>query len=187
MNYFSSMAALLKMDGAVIADKISIKSMQFYCILNVTILGLIYGISASFFIDGVLAGQGIEASGEYSTFKIVFAGVPVAFLMHAGAALFIWVFLRGIGGNANFLVSYFYIGIAAVAMWPLAPVVAALQLHMDKADLFFIKGVGLLFSIYGFAVLYPVIRNIYNLGHLKMAIAASVTFIYIGCFLYLWL
>ena len=181
MNYFNSMIRLLQFDIAPV-KKLSLKQLQYFAILNVVILGLIYGFSASFFSKIVLVEKGFDAS-SFNALKIIIAGIPIAFLMHAGAALFIWVFLRAIGGKANFIMSYFNIGVASISLWPLAPLVAAIQ---TGSRIPLMVGLAVCFSLYGFAVNVLLIKETFQLSRVKMFLATSVTVMYIGCFLYLW-
>ena len=181
MNYFLSMSRLLQFDLTSF-NALNLKSRQYLCMVNVSILGLLYGLSASFFSHALLFEKGLDA-GSVSTLKIILAGLPVAFLMHAGAALFVWVFLKAAGGKANFVMAYFDMGVAAIALWPIAPIVAAIQTGIQPPWLLIL---GFCLAIYGFAVNLNVIKKTFKLSRQRMALATSVTIIYIGCFLYLW-
>lgn len=186
MTYFKTMARLLMLDiDALLDGSVSLKSLQLYCALNVAILGFIYGLFAGYLSSGVMAAQGM-GDAEFSSVKIALAGIPVAFLMHAGAALFIWVFLRGIGGKTDFLTSYFFIGIAGISLWPLAPFAAAFQVIPSGGYPWIMAAGALLSILFAVVVNYMLLQRIYRLSQTKMALAASVTVIYIGCFLYLW-
>lgn len=181
MTYLNTMIRLLRFDLAPVRQ-LDLKQLQGYCIINLLILGLIYGYSASFFSKIVLIEKGFD-TGSFNAAKIIIAGIPVAFLMHAGAALFVWVFLRAIGGKANFIMCYFNIGVASISLWPLAPFIAAIQ---TNTQIPLMVGLALCFSLYGFAVNVLMIKATFQLSQLKMFIATSVTVTYIGCFLYLW-
>ncbi|MCK5163333.1 MAG: hypothetical protein KAQ72_06435 [Desulfobacula sp.] len=181
MNYFNSMIRLLCFDLAPIKN-LSIKQLQYFCIINVAVLGLVYGFSASFFSKIVLIEKGFDAS-SFNALKIIVAGIPTAFLMHAGATLFIWVFLSAIGGKANFIMAYFNIGAASISLWPLAPFIAAIQ---TGSRIPLMIGLTVCFSLYAFFVNVLVIKASFQLSQAKMFIATSVTIMYIGCFLYLW-
>ncbi len=161
---------------------IDIKRLQYYAILNVLVLGIIYGCSAAIFSRILLLENGFDATA-YNPFKIIVAGIPVAFFMHAGAALFIWVFLKAMGGKANFLMAYFNIGMAAISLWLMAPFVAALQVGETSSLVILLTGI---ISLYAFAVNVGVIKSAFQLSTLKMTLATSVTLMYISCFLYLW-
>ncbi len=182
MNYLTSMGNLLSFTPFPTETERGIKQLQIYCIVNVLILGLIYGCSAALFSKMVLIESGFNATAANAA-KVIIAGIPVAFFMHAGAALFIWVFLRAMGGKANFMVSYFHIGAAAISLWPLAPFVAVLQVGASSPLLVLLTG---LLSTYAFAVNVRVIKSAYRLSAIRMTLATSVTIMYISCFLYLW-
>lgn len=181
MNYFNSMTRLLQFDIAPI-KKLDIKQLQYFCIINVVTLGLIYGFSAFFFSEIVLVEKGFDAS-SLNTLKIIVAGIPIAFLMHASASLFVWVFLKAIGGKAPFILSYFNMGAASISLWPLAPFIAVLQ---TGSQMPLMMGLAICFSLYGFAVNVLLIKETFQLSQVKMFIATSVSIIYIGSFLYLW-
>jgi hypothetical protein len=182
MNYLTSMGNILALNTSGLEKGMDIKRLQYYAILNVLILGIIYGCSAALFSQSILVEKGFEATA-YNPLKIIVAGIPVAFFMHAGAALFIWVFLKAMGGKANFLMSYFNIGMAAISLWIVAPFAAALQIGAVSPVITLLAGI---FSLYAFAVNVRVIKAAFQLSNLKMTIATSVTLMYISCFLYLW-
>ena len=182
MNYFLSMSRLLRFDVSSL-NRIEVKGRQYFCMLNVAVLGILYGLSAALLSRAALMERSLD-TGTVNLFKIIMAGIPVAFLMHAGAALFIWVFLKAVGGKANFLTAYFNLGLSSVALWPLAPVTAALQAGMKTP---WLAGVGLGLGIYGCTIGLKVLKETFALSQAKMAIATSVTIVYIGCFLYLWI
>ena len=182
MNYLTSMGNILAFNTIGLQKGIDIKRLQYYAIINVLVLGVIYGCSAALFSRAILLENGFDATA-YNPLKIIVAGIPVAFFMHAGAALFIWVFLKAMGGKANFLTSYFYIGMAAISLWVVAPFVAALQIGTTSVGITVLTGI---FSLYALAVNIKVIKAAFQLSFIKMTIASSVTLMYISCFLYLW-
>ena len=150
-----------------------------YCSFNVLFFGLLYGLAAVYFSPPVLA----QSKATFNPLMVVMVGASVAFLMHAGAALFIWVFCRGIGGSPFFGPVYLGMGAAAIAFWPAAPGLAALQANCLGPVLALFT---LAASLYAAAVVYVTIREVSGLSHLKMSIASGVTLVYIGCFMYLW-
>jgi hypothetical protein len=153
-----------------------------YCVVNVSLLGLVYGSSA-LYLSGAVVGNG-GGPTQFNPPMILMAGMSVAFLMHGGAALFCWVFCRGIGGNPFFMPIYLNLGIAAMALLPLAPALAALQAGVRGGPLLVYTGVA---TLYAAGVLYTAMRQAAGLAHWKMALAAAAALIYIGCFLYLWM
>jgi len=188
MRFFTSyprhMLQLLALDSAAVRDLFKQGLALGYCSVNVLIFGLIYGFSAIYFSQPVLGQNGGPAAGAtFSPLIILMVGASVAFLMHAGAALFLWVFCRGIGGSQLFSPVYLGMGAAAIAFWPVAPGMAALQAGCLGPVLALFS---LAAALYTAAVVYVTIREVSGLSHPKMAIAFLVTFIYIGCFMYLW-
>ena len=182
MNYLINMGSLLTFSPFQLTAQNRIKRLQFYCIVNVLILGLIYGGSAALFSRSLLEGRGM-GSDQFNLIKIIIAGIPVAFFVHAGAALFIWVFLKALGGKSDFITSYFHIGTATISLWPLAPFAAVLQLGNRSGLLLLFTAI---FCLYAFAVNFLVIKQVFRLSSVRMALASCITLIYITCFLYLW-
>ena len=76
--------------------------------LNVSLLGLIYGAATIRFAEAMLARQP-DAAVSFNPLMILMVGLSIAFFMHGGLALFIWVFCRGIGGSVQFMPTYLYI------------------------------------------------------------------------------
>ena len=182
MNYLNTMGNVLSFTPFQLTNEHQLKRLQYYCIINVLILGVVYGCSAAFFSGMVLAERGVADTGV-NFIKIILAGIPTAFFMHAGASLFIWVFLKAMGGKSDFMTSYFHIGVASISLWPLAPFVAILQLGNHSGLLVLFSGI---FCAYAFAVNINIIKQAFRLSALRMALATSVTLVYITCFLYLW-
>jgi len=177
------MIRILQFDKTAVKKLITIPQLQYYSIVNVLILGILYGLSASQLGQAVLLNKGLETAA-FSPYKIVFIGVSVAFLMHGGAALFVWVFLRALGGNPNFMPAYLSIGVGCISLWPLVPFAAALQAGINNMAVMVITAI---LSMYGLAVNYVVVQTVSGLSNVKMGIAATATLVYIGCFLYLWI
>lgn len=183
-SYPRHMLQLLSLDSAVVRDLFKKGLALPYCSVNVMVFGLIYGLSALYFSQSVLGQSGsLGAGGTFNPLMILMVGASVAFLMHAGAALFLWVFCRGIGGSPFFGPVYLGMGAAAIAFWPVAPGLAALQAGCLGTVLALFT---LAAALYTAAVVYVTIREVSGLSHLKMSIALLVTLIYIGCFMYLW-
>lgn len=184
MNYLNTMGNLLSLGQTFsLNTEKEVKQLQLYCIINVLVLGLIYGSSAALF-SRILLGESGFNPGSADMAKVIIAGIPVAFFIHAGAALFIWVFLKALGGKADFMSAYFHLGAAAISLWPLAPFAAVLQAGMSSPPLTLSAG---LLSIYAFAVNVKLIQTAFALSALRMTLATSGTVIYISCFLYLWM
>jgi hypothetical protein len=176
MNYPAAMTRLARLDPTGVRQ-LPLNQLPWICMFHVSILGLIYGGTAAWLSREMLLGQGL--------LKLTLAGIPVAFLMHAGAALFIWVFLKALGGNASFLTAYFTLGVAAISLWPVAPFLAMLQAQSPPGPaIIIVCGIT---GLYGLAVTAKMIQHAFELSFVRMVIALSVAVLYIGCFLYLWI
>lgn len=183
MDYFPHMVRILRMDGTVFKTLAPAHLPLRYCMINVTALGLIYGVVSIQFAKLVLARQP-EAAATFSPLLILLVGISIAFFMHSGLALFIWVFSRGIGGNRQFMPVYLYSGMAVIGLWPLAPAASALQAGTYGAGLTVYTALA---TVYGSAVMVVAVKAASGLSWLKVSLAAAATTIYVGCFLYLWI
>lgn len=181
MHYFAAVTRILRLDLSGV-KQLPLQHLPYICIVHVALLGLIYGGTASLLSQVVLAGQGLDP-GSFDTAKIIMAGIPVAFLMHAGAALFIWVFLKALGGHAGFVNAYIAMGIAAVSLWPLAPFLVVLQTAAAGPA---VAAGAVITAIYALFVHIKVIQDTFELSFMKVIISLSAAIVYIGCFLYLW-
>jgi xanthosine utilization system XapX-like protein len=98
--------------------------------------------------------------------------------------LFLWVFLKALGGKATFLTAYFLMGVAAISLWIFAPFLAMIQVRSPGPLLL---GAFVLTGVYGLSVTARTIQQAFALSNTRMTIALSAAVIYIGCFLYLWM
>lgn len=175
MNYPSAMIRLVKLDPSGLKT-LSLNLLPWICICHVSVLGLIYGGTAAWLSRDLLQDRGL--------LQLTLAGIPVAFLMHAGAALFLWVFLKALGGKATFLTAYFTMGVAAISLWIFAPFLAIIQVRSPTPA---IVTAFVLTGLYGLAVTAKTIQHAFDLSTTRTVIALSAAVIYIGCFLYLWI
>jgi hypothetical protein len=104
--------------------------------------------------------------------------------MHAGGAMFLWVFSRGIGGNTAFLPVYFNLGISFIGLWPLAPVLAAVQAGIRGPAALLLL---VITSLYALFVIMFGTKSASGLSMAKMSTAMTITIVFVTCFLYLWL
>ena len=111
MNYLNHMMRILKWDATVYGEWEASPLPLRYCMINVTVLGLIYGLASIQFAHALLAEQP-NAAVAFNPLMILMVGVSIAFFMHGGLSLFVWVFCRGIGGNPRFMPTYLFIGMA---------------------------------------------------------------------------
>lgn len=185
IEYIRDMLAVLRLDAAVWPEMAARGRTLRYTVANVLVLGLIYGASAVYFSQWLLATRGVTPeAARFNPLMVLLVGASVAFLMHGGGALFVWVFSRGIGGGTALMPLYLNVGAAAVALWPAAPAVALLQTGVRAPGLvpYLLIALG-----YGLVALYPAVRHASGLSHLRMTVAGVVTLFYVGCLLYLWL
>ncbi len=182
MVYFDDMMRLLRMDAGVYGEIMRRNLSLRFSVINVAVLGLIYGLASLHFSRQVLAQSGV-VGGSYNALLVIMVGVSVAFLMHGAAALFVWVFCRALGGCAAFMAPYLNLGIAAIALWPLAPLVALQQVGPGDGV---IRALTLAAVAYALTVGYKAIQAAAGLSPRKMMLCAIATVFYVGCFLYLW-
>lgn len=183
MSYVGHMGRVLTLDGGVYRALAATQLPIRYCMLNVTLLGLFYGAASIHFATRMLAAEG-DAAATFNPVMLLLVGTSLAFVMHGGLALFVWVFCRALGGNPQFMPTYLFIGTAAIALWPLAPAVSAMQTGAAGAVL---TTYAVLAAAYGALVLFVAVKAASGLSAIKMTLAAAATVVYVGCFLYLWL
>ncbi len=184
MNYLMHMKHILLPDSRTYQEIYDKNLSLRYCITNVFIFGLIYGVSVMHFSRDVLNSLSQHPdSVVYSKLMILMAGISVAFLIHGAGTLFVWVFCRGMGGRNNFMILYLNLGVGAISLWPIAPAIAAY--HADFSGLFFFAYLTISI-LYGAAVLFISIKAASNLSRIKTVIVSVVTVMYTTCFLYLW-
>jgi hypothetical protein len=184
MEYFSHMLRILRLDTSVYREIYESELSLRYCVINVFVLGLVYAATVVHLGQQYLVRSSTAGEAAFNPLMIVMVGVSVAFLMHGGAALFVWVFCRGMGGCAHFTPPYLNIGFAAISLWPVAPGLAAYQAGVC-APLCSIGTLGL--AAYACTVMFTAVREVSGLSATRMGIAAVATLIYVGCFLYLWI
>ena len=182
MPYLDDMKRLLRLDETVYAELATRQRALRYTVVNVALLGLIYGFATLMFSRQMLARSGAPEV-HYNALLIVMVGISVAFLMHGATALFIWVFCRALGGCPQFMPPYLNLGAAAIAVWPLAPLVALRQVMPPTV---IVWAATLAAAGYALAAGYTAVRAVAGLSRGKMALCAVATLFYAGCFLYLW-
>ena len=183
MHYFAHMVRILRLDASVYREIYESELSLRYCVINVLVLGLVYAGTVIHLGQQVLVRSGAGGEPAFSPVMVVMVGVSVAFLMHGGAALFVWVFCRGMGGCAHFTPPYLNLGFAAIALWPVAPGLALYQAGAC-APVCAVVTLGLV--AYAALVIFVAVREVSGLSPVKMGIAAVATLIYVACFLYLW-
>ena len=183
MSYLSHMSRLIALDASVYHELMKKNLSLRYCVLNVFVTGLIYGISSAWITKSMNFAATSGDAVVFNPLAVILVGVSLAFLIHGGTALFIWVFCKGIGGCAQFMLPYLNLGIASVVLWPLLPVVALFQVGLRYwvLDIYLV-----IFSIFSMIAFYVAVKCVSGLSTTKMVIAFAGTIVYIACFLYLW-
>ncbi|MFO7801058.1 MAG: hypothetical protein R6V55_02045 [Desulfovermiculus sp.] len=155
-----------------------------YCFVNVFLFGLLHAIFV-LFLAGYIWSEPESQAGlpVQAQVAVLASGIMVAFFMHAGAALFFWVFARGLGGRPAFLPLYLNLGVGFIALWPLAPVLAAFQAGIGGGILVAVLG---MLALYATAVVFAGLKSASGLSVLRMSAAMALTVAYVACFLYLW-
>jgi len=180
MNYVDAMKAVLQLDEAIYTRIMHSGKGVRYCAVNVLAVGMLHALFSLQFSELLWSAEvPVSAKLFFAT-----AGVGVAFLMHAGAALFLWVFTRGAGGRVEFLPMYFNMGIAMIGLWPLAPVLSAFQSGLGGPGVYGLLG---LTAVYGLAVVFFAAKSASQLPLARMAAALGVCIVVIGSMLYIWL
>jgi hypothetical protein len=185
MGYIQHMIRILRFEEAVYREIITKEKQSLvYSAVNVGMFGLIYGFSAVYFSRYLLEpGAVVEPLPFLIQLTLVLMGISVSFLIHGGMALFAWVFCRGFGGSTLFLPIYLALGIAWIAFWPLAPILAALQVKLT-GGLFY--PIFLAAAALAVTVVFHALKSASGLSLVRMLVVLVVIFVYIGSFMYLW-
>ena len=181
MTYFTAMKAVLQLDEGVYPDIMASGKGVRYCMINVLAFGIVHALFSLVFSE-------LFWSAEISVVEKFFfgaVGVGVAFLMHAGAALFLWVFTRGAGGRVEFLPVYFNMGIGMIGLWPLAIALSAFQSDNFRGPV--LHALLAAASFYGLAVIFFGVKSASQLSMARMAAAVGVCIVVVASMLYIWL
>lgn len=184
VRYPAAMHDVLRGQEVVYEDLFREQKSVSYCFLNVFLFGLLHAVFVLFLAGYVWGGSESQAGLPVQAQVAVLAsGIMVAFFMHAGAALFFWVFARGLGGRPAFLPLYLNLGVGFIALWPLAPVLAAFQAGIGGWILLVALG---MLALYATAVVFAGLKSASGLSAMRMSLAMVLTVAYVACFLYLW-
>lgn len=184
MNYTSAMVAILQLDQGIYPAVHHAGKAVNYCMINILVFGLLHSMSALYFAEAFASvGEAGQTIPWALKLQVMAVAVGVAFLMHAGAALFLWVFSRGFGGRTAFLPVYLNLGLGLIALWPMAPALAALQTGVRGVAL---QGFFILAALYGLCVIFIATKSASGLSTLRMAVAMVVTIVVAVSIVYLW-
>ncbi|RLB97854.1 MAG: hypothetical protein DRH76_03975, partial [Deltaproteobacteria bacterium] len=78
---------------------------------------------------------------------------------------------------------YLHVGVAAIGFWFAAPALALAQTGARGGLPLAYLAASILYAL---AVLFPAVRQAAALSNRRMAIAAVLTLVFVGCLLYLW-
>lgn len=183
-TYLSHMLRILSFEEEVyreviVRDKLSLV----YTAVNVAGFGALYGLSALYFSSVLVeSGQTAPLTGRLQL-TLFLMGISISFLIHGGVALLSWGFCRGFGGSTLFLPIYLALGMAWIALWPMAPVLAAFQVQKTGGLFYPLAALALAMA---FGVVFRALKSASGLGFWRMCLVGVVILVYIGCFLYLW-
>ena len=185
MNYASAIQSVLRLDETVYLAIASENRTARYCMISVAVFGFLHALSSLHFSNVVLTGGQItEPIPMVSQIVIIMIGMVVAFFMHAGGAMFLWIFTRGVGGDTAFLPLYFNLGISFAGLWPLAPILAGFQSGIRGSIMYGVLGLA---TVYGITVVYYGTKSASKLSAAKTMMAMTATIIFVVCFMYLWI
>ena len=185
MSYPAAMQDVLRCQEPVYETLFQEQKSARYCFANVLLFGLLHAVFVLMFARHVWGVSGVSVSPTLQTqIAIICSGVMIAFFMHAGAALFFWVFTRGLGGRPTFLPLYLNLGVGFIALWPLAPVLSAYQAGIGGPILMVVLAV---LSLYAAVVVFFGLKIASGLSASRMVAVMVLTAVFVACFLYLWI
>lgn len=185
MRYWQMMLRVLSCDTDVFTELADGQRLFAAGVLNLSVLGLLYGMTSAGLSRTVLAQM--PTGGEaisYSPLAVTVVGLLAVYLLLGASALFMWVSCRGLGGHPQLSIHYLNMSVACIALWPAAPAVACLQVGLGGLP---VMVAAALAGMYGAAVMIAALKAASGLSNIKMAVAVIGTLIYTGCFLYLWI
>lgn len=184
MGYIQHMIRILRFEEAVYREVITQNKLSLaYTAVNVAVFGLIYGFSAIHFSRYLLDPGADDPLSFHIRVTLVLMGISVSFLIHGGMALFAWVFCRGFGGSTMFMPIYLALGMAWISFWPLAPALAAFQVNMTGGVFYTFSCAA---SAFALTIVFHALKSASGLTRFRMLVVQIVIFVYIGCFMYLW-
>ena len=185
MSYPSAMWAVLGLQQAVFRQILESGRGWQYSGVNVGLLGVVHGAYSLHFARSAFETAGAAYVPEIRTaWLVVMGGVTTAFLMHGALALVVWAFSRGMGGTISFVPIYLTTGVACIAVWPVAPFLAAFQARTGSP---LIVGCLLAGTSYALVVVTAAARSASGLSTTRTVISSVLAFVYMASFLYLWL
>lgn len=185
MNYFNDMWRVLKIDETIYKD-IHTRGLTIrYAMINVFILGVLYGLFSLYFADRELFRDFPDPSSVFVTEAIIVGtGILVAFLVHLGAAFLFWTFCRAMRGEIRFIPTYFILGVAIAPLWLAVPGLTALHAGWRTIPVSLYVGFT---GLYAFASLFVAAKSVFGYSYKTMFIAMAMMLVFTIGFLGLWL
>lgn len=185
MDYFNTLWRILRIEEKVY-QYIGSKGLSVrYSMINVFVLGLLYGLFSVSFLSAEVFRDFPDPS-SIITAKIIVAGtgVLVAYLLHLGVAFLFWTFCRAMKGETRFIPTYFNLGVAVAPLWFAVPGLAALRAGWSNPLIIVYAAAA---GIYGFASFFIASKSTFGYTYKKMFIAMAMMLIFTVSFLALWL
>jgi hypothetical protein len=185
MGYLNAMWRVLRIEEKIYQD-ISSKGLSVrYSLINVFILGVLYGIFSLSFLSAEVFRDFPDPSSVLTAKIIVVAtGVLVAFLLHLGAAFLFWTFCRAMKGEIRFIPTYFNLGVAVAPLWFAVPGLAALRAGWHHPLIAVYTAVA---GVYAFSSFFIAAKSTFGYSYKKMFIAMAMMLVFTVSFLALWL
>jgi hypothetical protein len=184
MVYLNSMGRLLRQEFPVYEALHRLGRSRRYALLNLVVLGLAYATASLFFgLESLVLATG-EPLHWSTILAVEIGGVATVFLLHFGAALLTWVFSRGLGPSASFVLVYRHLGLASLTLWPAALGLAARQAGSGHLGWQLLVGA---FSTLALLTVYTALKAATGFSVPKTLAALALALVYIGGVLYLWL
>lgn len=185
MNYFKDMWHVFRIDEKIYKDIHTRRLTVRYTMINVFILGILYGLFSLYFVDKELFRDFPDPSSVLVAEAIIVGtGIAVAFLLHLGAAFLFWTFCRAMKGEIRFIPTYFILGVAIAPLWLAVPGLSALHAGWRTAPVFLYAG---LTGLYAFASLFVAAKSVFGYSYKIMFIAMAMMLVFTVSFLLLWL
>jgi hypothetical protein len=185
ITYFGAMWRVLRLEERIYQDISSRGLSVRYSMINVLVLGILYGLLSLYFLGSESLEKAAEPSGIVIVQSIVMiVGVLVAFLLHLGLAFLIWSFGRGAGGKTRFLATYFNVGVAVVPLWLAVPGLTALRAGWRGPNVYLCTVIP---GIYALASLFVATKSTFGLSYGRTVLGMAMMLVFLVSFLYLWL
>ncbi len=185
MGYFDAMWHVLRIEEKIYRDINSRGLTVRYALINVFILGVLYGLFSLSFLNTELFRDFPNAlSVLVAKVIVVGTGIIVAFLLHLGAAFLFWTFCRAMQGETRFIPTYFNLGVAVAPLWLAVPGLTALHAGWGGPVVYLYAAIT---GLYAFSSFFVATKSTFGYSYKKMFIAMAMMLVFTVSFLALWL